>query len=308
MREFQKPFIVICIGFIISTASCTSTPIVAPSGQTAATNGSLGPTETQPPAATETITETATITPTPTKVPDVELAQLQLIRSSFFISEIVNHLDVPVVFEDQQPAFRLDVYDPLLDQHFVGDEPVDRYNSSTMVPCVLYPGETAYFLGGRALADWEFISVTSEPQSLITTYQSLGVPRPDWKENGTHYEIRELTWRLDGNVLYFSFRHDPVKIEYGGAYYFYGAMGLYDKDNHLLGIGRGNQRESMETGIADDFWMSLDLQTLGNNNRKEWDYFGVDDIKVRLDHIKVILEVMTKIDSVCRKRVPTPPA
>ncbi len=294
------------IYFLIAVAaSCTSTPIVVPSGQTAATNGSLGPTETQPPTATETIAETATITPTPTKVPDVELAQLQN-DYTFFFSEIVNHLDVPVVFEDQQPAFHFDVYDPLLDKHFVGDEPVDRYDSSTIVPCVIYPGETAFFFGGaRALGQWYEISNSSPYQSLQIGYQSLGTPRPDWKEKGMHYEIRDLKWRLDGNVLYFSFRHDPFTIKYGGDYYFNGTMGLYDKDNHLLGVGYGNQHDSMETGIAEDYWISLDLRTPGINNRKEWIYAELDDIKERLDHIRVLLEVIPEVDGVCRKRVPT---
>jgi hypothetical protein len=297
---------ILFILLMVIAASCTSTPFVTTSGQTAATNGNLGPTETQPPAATETITETATITPTPTKVPDVELAQLQTDGALFF-SEIINHLDVPVVFEDQKPAFRFDIYDPVLDRHFQGEEMVERYYSDpASVPCVLYPGETAFFFGGHSIIyKWLRLENASPFEVIKITYQSLGVPRPDWNMKGTHYEIRDLKWRIDGNILYFSFRHDPLHRVYGGKEYFVGMMGLYDKDNHLLGVAGGRPLASIDTGIADDFWVSFDIHSRGYNDNG-WGLIGVDNIKERFVHIKLMLEVLPDYDGFCRKMTPTP--
>ncbi len=313
MKGYWKIFFVTCIGLIIAGVSCTGTPVITRPIQTAGNAKTLSgmaiPTEKQTPTTTETITETVTITPTPTKVPDVELAQLQLVHSEF-IAEIVNHLDVPVVFEDQKPAFRFDVYDPVLDRHFLGEETIDRYNDITAsVPCVIYPGETAFFYGGsQAYHKWFIIGGNTTDKPLLTfTYQSLGVPRPDWKENGTHYEIRDLTWRIDSNLLYFSFRHDPLKRVYGGHEFFVGSMGLYDKDNLLLGVAYGWPLLSIDTGIADDFWIGLDNKAAGGSG-KGWIMESVDNIKERLDHIKVMLEVLPGYDEVCHKRLPTPTA
>jgi len=328
----------ISILLLTAAVSCTGTPVATPSGPMAA-----GQTEARPTASSTsehdpnrvlrmvesgtpywrwddgqsccwypgtdptlpTATHTPWITWTPAPRPDVELAQLQTNRSQFF-AEIINHLNVPVVFEDQKPAFRFDVYDPLLDEHFQGEEMINRYNDLASVPCVIYPGETAFFYGGHdALAVWDFIDNTSPYQSLQITYQSLGVPRPDWKENGTHYEIRDLTWRVDGNVMYFSFRHNPLHVVYGGGEYFIGSMGLYDKDNHLLGVAYGWPITSIDTGIADNFWVSLDGTAQGVT-RGGWAMVGVKDVKERFDHIKIMLEVLPEIDGVCRVRLPTP--
>jgi len=307
-----KPIITVSILLMVTTGACTSTPAITGPAQTADTAETLAgdtiPAKTPVPdlSSTPTLTLSPTITPTPTKVPDVELAQLQNDGDTFF-SEIVNHLDVPVVFEDQQPAFRFDIYDPALDEHFRGDELIDRYNNLiASVPCILYPGETAFFAGGHLiLYKWLRIGSLNPLQSLQITYQSLGVPRPDWKENGTHYEIRDLTWRIDGNILYFSFRHDPLKRVYGGNEYFVGTMGLYDKDNHLLGVAYGRPLASIDTGIADGFWISLALGFRGIGN-SEWGMIGVDNVKERLDHIKIMLEVLPEFEGICRKRLPTP--
>ena len=311
MKGFWKYLFMIYIGLILICVSCSGTPAITGPAQAASTAETLaGDTmlaKTPAPdlTSTPTFTLSPTITPTPTKVPDVELAQLQSDGSQFF-AEIVNHLDVPVVFEDQQPAFQFDIYDPLLDRHFQGEEVIDRYNGFSIIPCVIYPGETAFFLGGhQTIYKWFRIYNSSPYQLLQITYQSLGVPRPDWNESGTHYEIRSLTWRVDGNIMYFSFRHDPLHRVYGGGEYFYGTMGLYDKVNHLLGVANGWPITSIDTGIADNFWVSLDGTTEGVG-RGGWNMVGVKDAKERFDHIKIMLEVLPGIDGVCRKRTPSP--
>jgi hypothetical protein len=311
----------VCVGLLLLTISCTDIPtgtgVAQTAGNPGTANGATQVTSTPTPKImpTPSITQTPTITPTSTPPPDMELAQLQITNDgSFLFAEIVNHLDVPVIFEDQQSPFHIDIFDPILNQHFVGDEPkINRYEGTNIIPCVVYPGEPAFFWGGMpAINAWYGGLEESSGDWLkdITTlqfsYQSLAKPWPDWKENDTHDKVWDITWHFDSKVLYFSFRHTPIILTYANGTYVHGTMGLYDKDGHLLGVG-GGSIDTLDTGIDDNYWISLDNYTPGYNNRQEWTWIGLDmdSIKARLDHIHIILETFLEVDGICIKRVPT---
>jgi hypothetical protein len=312
----------VCVGLLLLTISCTDIPTGTGVAQTAGNSGTANGTTqvASTPASkitpTPSNTQTPTITLTSTPPPDVELSQLQIVEGQYFFAEIVNHLDVPVIFEDQQSPFHFDIFDPILNQHFVGDEPIiDRYESiDSIIPCVVYPGEPVYFWGGlSSIREWFFAladlseDYTKNINTIQISYQSLAKPWPDWKENDTHDKVWDITWHFDSKVLYFSFRHTPIIYAHGNGTYTYGSMGLYDKDDHLLGVGWGWMPDTIDTGIDDNYWISLDKYTPGYNNKYEWNWFGLDmdAIKARLDHIQIILETFPGVDGICIKRVPT---
>jgi hypothetical protein len=303
-RIYQEILIsVLMFGMI---ASCTIIPYAAPSISALKTDTKDRIPATDAPVLTETptMTGTPTITQTPTPPPDVELAQLQ-VKGTVFFAEIINHLKVPVVFEDQQPAVLYDVYDPKLDEHFQGEEPIDRFNNRGAVPCVLYPGEKAFFLGTRSFTLGLWASLKHSPRDqLKITYQTLGKPRPDWPEKERAYKVWDEKWDIQGEMMNFSFRHTPYKPSYGYWYFNQGTMGLYDKDNHLLGVAVGPIDQTIETGLADGYSINFDNASRGDFTRL-WLYIGPDDAKTRVDHIALMVEVLPDIDGTCVKRPST---
>ena len=298
----------VSILLLVAAASCTATPGVASSAQASNTNanGIIAATDAPMLTETATLTATPTITLTPTPPPDVELAQLQI--SGFaFIAELINHLNEPVVFEDQQLAIRFDVYDPLLDMHFQGFEPVDRYNDEATVPCVLFPGETAFFEGNaRAMVkQWYYIGGHSSNDQLKITYQSLGIPRPDWPEKTRKYTVSDVKWVIEDETLNFSFKHTPFHVTYGHVPFNQGTMGLYDKDNHLLGVAIGQIWPTLDTGIADGYRTNFDLSQGDGDSNKSWLYIGPEDARTRVDHIAIMIEILPGVDGTCVKRPST---
>jgi hypothetical protein len=314
MRSTKKHLFFEMIILFFAAISCTATPGNTPFTQTSiieqvsntGANGIIAVTDSPVLTETSTVTSTPTITQTPTPPPDVELGQLQ-IDGTIFFAEIINNLHVPMVFEDQQPAFRFDVYDPKLDEHFKGEEPVDRYNDEAQVPCVLFPGETAFYAGNKnpILHDWQYIGGNSSIEQLKITYQSLGVPRPDWPEKTRKYKVSDLKWDVEGEKLYFSFKHTPYHVTYGHVPFSPGTMGLYDKDNHLLGVATGDIYWTIETGIADGYWVSFTNSSQGDHN-KQWQFFGLEDAGSRVDHIEIMIEILQGVDGTCVKRRSTP--
>jgi len=312
MRSTHKHINSFIIVIIIAAASCTATPDATPSAQASNTNTNGIIAATDAPMLTETATPTATptITLTPTPPPDVELAQLQVVDETLFIAEIINHLSVPVVFEDQQPAIRFDVYDPILDMHLQGYEPVDRYNEEwTSVPCVIFPGETAFYEGsgwagerGDILGDWYYMSNHAAPDQLQITYQTLAVPRPDWPDKSRKYTVSDVKWDIEGETLIFSFKHAPYHVTYGHVPFNQGTMGLYDKDNRILGVASGPIRQTLDTGIADGYSAYFD-PALGLSSTKPWGYtwkyIGPEDAKTRVDHIAIMIEILPGVDGTC---------
>ncbi len=242
---------------------------------------------------------TPTITLTATPPPDVELAQMQIFGQAI-IAEIVNHLDVPVIFRDQQPSFRFDVYDPIMDRHWIEEELVNRREGGAPVPCVLYPGEHAFFTDIGVLRDWYLANSNPDSSHLKVTYQSLGVPTPDWTDNSTQLKVSDVQWNIKDHVLYFSFKHNPVTDIHDHLYFWSGTMGLYDNDNHLLGVGGGDIGQTIQTGVADGYWISLDNYTIGDYPARAWGIMGVDDLPDRLDHISIMAEAFKK-GGVCFK-------
>jgi hypothetical protein len=302
--QFRKWILPISIILLTITGACAGTPAIITSARPVATIAGKGTyvVTTDPPTVTPSITKTATITPTATAVPDVELAQLQIIGFRPIIAEIVNHLNVPVVFEEGKPSFRFDIYDPKLDHHWIEEEPVQRFDDQASVPCVLYPGEHAFFMDFHILYNWE--QSGSDPSQLKITYQSLGVPRPDWTNNGTQLKVWDEQWKIDGNVLNFSFRHDPVKIDGEKYYYFASNIGFYDKDDHLLGVAGGRIDQTIQTGIADGYWVSLNGATTGYYPLRGYALEGVKELATRMDHFHAMVEVLN-FDGFCLKRPST---
>ena len=81
-------------------------------------------------------------------------------------------------------------------------------------------------------------------------------------------------------------------------------MGLYNKDNYLLGVAIGSIFPTIDTGIADGYSISFDNAGRADTP-KGWYYAGPDDAKTRVDHIVVMVEIIPEVDGACMKEPST---
>jgi hypothetical protein len=299
--QFQKQIIIMSILLIAAAGGCSVAPGIAQPAQsvspTASNAEAKQPAETQTPSVSPSSTITPSLTTTP--IPDVEFTQIQGYNSTL-IAEIVNHLDVPVVFKDEELAFRFDVYDPGSKTRTHDEESPHRTTDIAPIPCVLYPGEHAYFMDSNPLYYLTNDYNLTDYSHLVITYQTFGLPTPDWKNNGTQPKVSNEQWKIQNDVLYFSFKHEPVFIPVKSTFYQHGTMGLYDKDDHLLGVAGGSIAPTAVSGIATGYWIRLSSNAHGNDRSKEWSAAAVKDLATRLDHIRVMIEAY-KEDGICLK-------
>jgi hypothetical protein len=258
--------------------------------------------------------------PSPTDIPGVELSQLQTgTNNDLIFAEMINHLNVPVLFEDNKPAFLFDIYDPTMATHFFSQDIVTRGNYGGTFPvCILFPGETAYYESDSLIEAWADKWNTSTPMQLKINYQSLGVPRPDLAGKNIRLPIKNLSWQVESRSLYFTFSFEPIlfniedirKNDYRGFI----QVGLYDKTNGLLGVADGDMmntifsRTTNEKTVTYSFGFTQDnMNFLGQNelNFASRDTSPGNNIPAQVDHIRILVEVLT-MDGLCRKEEPTP--
>jgi hypothetical protein len=254
--------ITVLILLMATAVSCTSTPIVAPSGQTAATNGSLGPTETQPLVATETptVTATSTITSTPTPPPDLELTNVTISPDDYnvvgqehvLMGRIRNNTNTTMLLFSEKKAFSFNIemweYDLHVkynrDQayyHSISQYDIEVGSDQKTMNCILYPGEEGVIVFGfndaTMSSTFEQKTTYSGPLGVWYTYQSYYDTKPNIP-TGYHNKAENVTFQKKYGGIVFDFDLQLLdKVLYPDFYVDQPTwVMLYDKDGKIIDI------------------------------------------------------------------------